>query len=218
MSEKSFDILEKLTTDSKGEVYYNPLLENEIKTIRTEEVRLWVNECLNAAELVWVAPVDNDPTSLSYPPDEFVEGGLVLHIKRLVRSLNIIFQAVLLTDEEMDLVYAAALLAFITKPVFITDDPADCRFDQYHIITAGFYAQEILNGSETQRWAQSIEPEVLARVIRLIHCINGCIPNVMEFVPQDVAESAIASANLLAQSVHYIVDGEEPNLDRWLDV
>ncbi len=90
---------------------------NEIRLIKNVGIKSLVWRCLeNAPTYFWEIPSSN--TGKYHPKDEFIEGGLVLHTKRVVKIANYLCRSLEIKSSERDCVLAASLMHDLCKNGF----------------------------------------------------------------------------------------------------
>lgn len=90
------------------------IFREEIMTIKTVKIRNLVWNCLEQApDYFWRIP--SSSTGKYHPADEFTEGGLVLHTKRVFNITDHICGALRIRGIERDCVLAAALMHDLCK-------------------------------------------------------------------------------------------------------
>lgn len=202
----------------KESEFLEPLMK-EIELINSQPIQYFVRSLLMRAHEFWYAPSDCSPGM--FPPDEYRDGGLVTHTKRVVRIASLLAKAYEFNTEETDIVLAAALLHDITKTMRLNEDDSDELFyDPMHPYTVGRFVTNVheedrLFGDESQSTVMYIEDAILDSIMRCIRCHLGLQSPVPETVPITMPEMVVHLADLLASKVHYIVDGEEINYARW---
>lgn len=197
--------------------FLEPLMD-EINLISSQPIQYFVRSLLMKAQEFWYAP--SDCTLGVFPPDEYQDGGLVTHTKRVVRIASLLAKAYEFNSEETDVVIAASLLHDITKTMRLSDDEDELFYDPMHPYTVGRFVNSVheedrLFGDESKSTVMYIEETVLESIMRCIRCHLGLMSPVPETIPITMPEMVVHLADLLASKVHYIVDGEEVNSARW---
>lgn len=201
----------------KESEFLEPLMD-EIGLISSQPIQYFVRSLLMRAQEFWYAPSDCSPGV--FPPDEYKDGGLVTHTKRVVRIASLLAKAYEFNSEETDIVIAASLLHDITKTMKLNDDEDELFYDPMHPYTVGRFVTSVheedrLFGDESQSTVMYIEDTVLDSIMRCVRCHLGLMSPVPETVPITMPEMVVHLADLLASKVHYIIDGEEINYARW---
>lgn len=197
-----------------------PLIE-EINLIQNEDIRMFCRSMLlKAGDAFWIAPFAAEGDDL--PPDELREGGNILHVKRVVRTVTYLSYAYNLDIPETDYVIAAALLHTITKIVDV-DPLGNFVFDVFHPYTVGPFAMACIDtddkhskaGESTSLW---IDEDDLAIILRIIRCQKGVWSIVPETQPLDAVEQILHHADYLMSQMHHILDGRDIQQWRWKEV
>lgn len=188
----------------------------EIDLIRDPSISSFVRSMLLKSETFWDMP--GSFASVYHPPDEDNAFGNVLHTKRVVRVALIMCSNLSFSNIETDIVIAACLLHDLTKGFLNSEGKID--YDEFHAFTIDrFYEvskrQDMLV-SETQSSVLHLEDEIVAKILRLIHCHDGRDSKLPETLPSTEEELIVANANAIASRLHWIVDGDEIIMDRWL--
>lgn len=88
--------------------------DNEIRLIGSPKIRRFVIKCLeNAPKYFWT--VSSSSTGKYHPKDEFVEGGLVIHTKRVVKIASHLCEALSIEFVEKDCIIAASIMHDLCK-------------------------------------------------------------------------------------------------------
>ena len=196
-----------------------PLLE-EIDLLIDGSVKEFVRAVLvRAPESFWVAPASKSEEL--NPPDEHEEGGNITHVKRLVRCAIMLSDAQNYDPEEQDLLVAAALISNATKFLPIKDDYI---LDPMYPYTVDRFVQEVM-GDEIKNMAEPasegasttllISGSDIDAILRLVRCHMGRFSAIPETFPSSMAEWTLHFADILTTKMHYIIDGEDVEEDRW---
>jgi hypothetical protein len=222
MSEKT-RILNQIINNSDNNVsdrdiedaILEPLME-ELDIIKDPSVSSFVRSMLLKADTFWKIP--GSFASVYHPPDEDNEYGNILHTKRVVRIALIMCENYIFSNLEVDLVIAACILHDITKGIQMEDDLIS--YDEFHPYTVDqFYKRAKRHDlllSETQSSVMLLEDELAERILRIIRCHEGVRSSIPETRPSSAEEVILANANSLAGRLHWIIDGDEIRIDRWL--
>jgi len=222
MNEKK-KILDKLIESSTSNIcdrdiedsVLEPLME-EIDLIRDPSISSFVRSMLLKSDTFWRIP--GSFVNIYHPPDEDNEYGNVLHTKRVVRVALIMCSNFHYANIETDIIVAACLLHDLTKGV--SDKDGEIEYDEFHPFTIDrFYEvakRQDLLVSETQSSVLHLDEETVYRILRIIHCHAGKASKIMETIPQTEEEMIVANANSVASRLHWIIDGDQIIMDRWL--
>ncbi len=209
----------------RDEQDYNELvlgpLADEIDTITDPSIRSFVKSLLLKADAFWFAQA-SIKTDL-HPPDEYVEGGLVLHTKRVVHTILLLTNTFDCTTSEQDHLVAAALLHDVTKCLWKDPDHSEILFDEMHAYTIDRYVdfcreQDINSSDSSQPNSLEIADESIAIITRLIRVSHGMFSPIPETVPVSEMENLLHYADFLATNVHHMVDGIHVDMDRWIQI
>ena len=194
-----------------------PLLE-EINTIEDENIRHFVRSLLSKACIAFWGVPSSEFFGV-HPPDEYEDGGNVLHIQRVFRIAEKLCVAYALEPWDRDLVYAACLVHDITK-VVLSEDGETITFDPFHAYTIDAFVKDVYNidfiyGTDAQSSVLYLKQEVIQEVLRMVHCHDGQDSIIQETKPASVGEMIVHIANDIAKNLHYIIDGETIKEARW---
>jgi 23S rRNA maturation-related 3'-5' exoribonuclease YhaM len=210
------DISEEI---KKGEdEQLEPLLK-EINLIEDHDIRSFTRAMLLKADKFWYIPSSNQPGF--YPPDEMLTGGLLLHTKRVFRCVEILCVLYQVPQSSIDQLKAAALLHDITKPIGVVDNDA-YLYDYLHPYTvdALYYAvkhEDELSSNSVQSNVLTISDEAVNNILKAVRSHRGVQSPIPETHPaKDSLPMLLHVANEMAKSLHYLVDGEEVLLERWI--
>ena len=162
------------------------------------------------------------PSSFSgkyHPADEHNYGGNVLHTKRVVRAAKIMCQSYSLTREDTDIVFAACILHDVTKGIKLEGEDS-FHYDPMHPYTVARLVKRCQEddknyASESQSSTLFISEDIVQSILRLVRCHLGPWSPVPETIPITYMDMIVHLADNVASKVHYIVDGDTINLDRW---
>lgn len=195
-------------------------LRTELNLIRDKGLRDFVAIMLSNANYIWTSP-STDMEDI-HPPDEYQLGGLIKHIQRTVRAAFVLATAYPLPDEDIQVLLAASLLHCVVKPNTPNDhDPKTFphQYNDHYMITFDEFINETLEkellSNRMSKSSLELDQSLIGRIIRLVHCCEGTFSPIEEIVPQDPLEILMASANIVAKSVHLIVDGSDIEEARW---
>lgn len=213
----SSDITEHVG-EAENEVLY-PLLD-ELDRIENQDIRQFTRAILLKATGFWYAPSSHE--SSYYPPDESMEGGLVLHTQRVFRTIEILGVLYALDSLELDKLKSAALLHDVTKVATLSRKTKPV-FDYMHPYTVdGLYnmvkKDDELNSSASQSNVLMLDPEIIEHILRAVRAHKGAQSPIPETIPSKSSLPMLLHvANEIAKSVHYIIDGDEVVIERWLE-
>ena len=195
-------------------------LQAEIELIPYTPMRSVVSSLLSRAEYFWTSPSSN--LEDFYPPDEYRRGGLVEHTKRTVRAMFCIMNAQLCTEDEVNILLTAALLHGACMPVLSNVEEQEVYDHNYMVNIDSFISNAIAGCMMDKAWPSFTEEveikcgDILESALRLVHCCEGTLSPIPELYPNDKLELMMASANLVAKSIHVIADGVDIVEERWL--
>ena len=193
-----------------------PILE-EINYIFDESIKSFVRAILLRASSFWSIP--SSFSGKYHPADEHNYGGNVLHTKRVVRAAKIMCQSYSLSKEDTDIVFAACILHDVTKGIKLEGEDS-FHYDPMHPYTVARLVQKCQEddknyASESQSSTLFISEDIVQSILRLVRCHLGPWSPVPETIPITYMDMIVHLADNVASKVHYIVDGEHVNLDRW---
>lgn len=200
---------------SEEDKFLEPLIE-ELNLINDEGLKSFVRSILMRAEIFWEIPASF--SGKYHPPDERSEGGNVLHTKRVVRAAKILCESHGVSPEEFDLIIAACLLHDVTKGKKQSDGTN--AYDKMHPYTVVDLVKKCQEedkkyASEAQSSTLFLNEEDVQTILRLVRCHMGPWSPVPETVPITYLDMIVHTADNIACKLHYIVDGEEVNEQRW---
>lgn len=216
------DLLDDLLDDSpivsmisEEDKFLESIIE-EVELISDEGLKSFVRSILIRADLFWKIPASF--SGKHHPPDERFAGGNVLHTKRVVRAAKILCESHSVSSEEFDLVIAACLLHDITKGKEQVD--GSVGYDKMHPYTVVDIIKKCQEedkkyASEAQSSTLFLNEEDVQTILRLIRCHLGPWSPIPETVPITYLDMIVHTADNLASKLHYIVDGENINEERW---
>lgn len=233
--ELSQDQLEELTNSSgsnksqqEEEALY-PLL-GCVALINDESIKQFVRAVLLEAPAVfWVQPANT--AEAQSPPDETLEGGLVLRVERMTRASLYIANAQDFGLHEQDLLLAAALIHTVTRyvptEVSVQQDPMyPYTIDMFVHNTRYEYAREYeayMSGENDdpdivhRSSPVDIEDDDLATILRLVRCHRGSMSPIPETIPVTTLEWALHTAYYVTCNLHHIIDGDNIQKGRWMN-
>jgi len=205
-------------SDFEKENYILMPLLDEIDLIEDQGVKYFVRAIMLRAGCFWDAPSTYDGT---FPPDEGDYGGLLLHTRRVVRAVSLLADSYSTTQDEKDVLIAAAILHDVTK--FI-DDGTEGQFPKYDPMYP-YTVDELVRlvraddqafANESQSSTLYIGDDLAYNILRLIRTHRGPWSPIPETVPINNMEMILHIADHLCSKLHYILDGEEVEEERWL--
>lgn len=193
-----------------------PILE-EINYIFDESIKSFVRSILLRSSSFWSIP--SSFSGKYHPADEHNYGGNVLHTKRVVRAAKIMCQSYSLTREDTDIVFAACILHDVTKGIKLEGEDS-FHYDPMHPYTVARLVKRCQEddknyASESQSSTLFISEDIVQSILRLVRCHLGPWSPVPETIPITYMDMIVHLADNVASKVHYIVDGDTINLDRW---
>lgn len=192
-----------------------PLLD-EINLIEDHAIRFYVRSVLLDHPTFWVGPA----SIKHHPPDEKGPGGNVLHAKRVARVAEILCDSQERSSYEKDIVIAAALLHDLTKLVKTPD--GEWEIDKMHPYTVEAYVKQVfqrdndLYNEVTRSTTLYLDDEIEALILRLVRCHLGIWSPVPETIPVTTLDWMLHWADNIASKLHYIVDGPDYRVERWI--
>lgn len=228
MAEKdNFDLLDSITDDklrlNSTEIRKaTEPLRREIDLIPDKFIREYVSIILYYSDYFWDSPASN--LEDHYPLDEYGKGGLVLHTKRTVRAMFCIINSAKVSEEDVSALMAAAILHGVCKPLTPYDPDSDegNLHDINFMINIDRFIMEAFQKAIADMVYPNISNElelkyqiILNKIMRLIHCCEGTFSPIEELFPEDTLEIMFASAQIVAKSLHVIVDGFDIIDERW---
>lgn len=220
----SNDLLEDLlNTPSEGiasfekeDIKLAPLLD-EINLIHDLTIKSFVRSILYQAESFWKIP--SSFSGKYHPPDERTAGGNVLHTKRVVRIVQILCRSQERGQPEIDILTAAAIIHDVTKG--ITREDNTCRYDPMHPYTIDQFVGLVLSNDELNISTANrssglyLSDEILAQILRLVHCHMGSYSPIPETIPITGLEWILHFADVIATQLHHVIDGGDIQDWRW---
>lgn len=195
------------------------LLLKEINLIEDHDIRSFTRAMLLKADRFWHIPSSNQPEF--YPPDEMLPGGLLSHTKRVFRTIEILCALYQVQSLSADQLKSAALLHDITKPIGVLDQDGYI-YDYLHPYTvdALYYAvkrEDELNSNSVQSNVLTIPEESVGNILKAVRSHRGVQSPVPETQPaKDSLPMLLHVANEIAKSLHYLIDGDEVVIERWI--
>jgi HD superfamily phosphodiesterase len=188
--------------------------------IEDPKIRSFTEAVLLKADPFWISPASFILDT--HPPDEYVQGGLVLHTKRTVRAAALMMSSADCSQFEFDCLISAALLHDITKALSRDEenDEAEIFHDAMHPYTVDNFInwcrkEDILLGEADRANTLEIPEEYIATILRLIRCSHGMWSPIPETVPDSYSEKILHMADLVASTLHRLIDGTEVVMERW---
>lgn len=184
----------------------------ELDLISDVNIRKLVESALIAADSFWVSPSSFVP--LDHPKDEYGTNGLVLHTKRVLKSLAVLAEAVTLSTHEKDCLLAAGFLHDVTKAVWANEEKTAVIHDEFHCYTVdAFLKWAQSNNSLSVDLGVDIKYDTLDHILRLIRCSEGYYSIIPETIPLTIQEKLLCMADLVAKNLHLIIDEVEKDSD-----
>lgn len=224
---EKIDLLNSIVSDggSKTQAEIEEIispLKREVDLIPNGDLRSFVRCILVYANYFWNSPSSNVPEI--YPPDEYTKGGMVLHTKRTVWAMFCILNAKEVSEEDFSVAIAAAILHNVARPL-LPNDPEngmESLYDPNYMVNIDQFIIEAFQIGISEKTyptltneAEIRAQELLNRVVRLIHCSEGTLSPIRELFPENTLEVMFASAQIVAKSLHIIVDGVNVIEERW---
>jgi len=194
-----------------------PLLA-EIELIEDQGVHSFVRSLLTKANPnFWTDPAIF-VGGKEYPPDEHAPGGNVLHTKRVFRVVYQMSIAQQRSEDERDILLAAALLHGVTKGV---EREGGVEFDPLHPYTVDAFVkwaqmQDEKYSSETTSSTLWLDDIVVKAILRIVRCQRGYWSAIPETVPMTGLDWSLHIADLIVSRIHHIIDGNDVKPERWL--
>jgi len=223
----NIDLLDSLSKDESGKGKEKiketvASLKAEIDFIPDKNMQDLVSLILSESDNFWVSPADSAIDH--HPPDEYSKYGMLLHTKRTFRVAFCFINTVLLEPDEVTALLSATLLHSVCKAILPNDgSPADQLYDHNYMVSIDQFISDILTHAIVDKTYPIMTNEeekkcqqLMDLTIRLIHCSEGLMSPIPELYPTTPLENMMAQANIVAKSLHMIVDGVEENEERWL--
>lgn len=160
-----------------------------------------------AGSAFWESPASLDPQA--HPPDEYDNDGLLIHTRRTAKIAICMGSAVSLSDEDMDILIAAALLHDVTKAIYCNED-FDVTHDPLHLYTIDSFinfmrTDDVRKANDAASHTLNVPYEKISAIIRLIHTSHGVWSPISETLPQTELEKILAMANYTAENLHVLM-------------
>lgn len=215
-------ISEKLLENSERTSLQDALLMDlldEIDLIADPSIKAFVKSVLVRAETFWKAP--SSIADDLHPPDEWCEGGLVLHTKRVVRTALLISNSFECSSNEFDCLIAAALIHDVTRAIWRDKEKTGFIQDSMHPYTVDSFVEwSMLDDRDKSEDAEfntlEVSEESSALILRLVRCSHGIWSPIQETIPITFLEKALHVADLIATNLHHIIDGKDILEKRWV--
>ncbi len=210
------DVEEEIDFKEQEDIILAPLI-NQIDLISDAGIKNFVRSVLLKADAFWTAPVYPEPDI--YNPDEYLEGGGVLNTQRVVRAIVLLCLANTIAHKEADILIAAGLIHSVTKAKFSEDDIV---YDALYPYTLGamvevINSQDELYGDDTQSTTLDVDMEDVNMILSLVRRQQGPHSMIPETAPMPLSyENILFTAKLIAMQLHFIADGNERKLGRWI--
>jgi len=191
----------------------------ELEMINDPKIKSFVKSVMKMADPFWISPATMIPGM--HPPDEYGPEGLMLHTKRVFRTVALLMATIDLTTEEADCIFAAALLHDITKAFWVDDEEKIVSHDAMHPYTVDLIVQmcrqydEDNNIHPPEDNSLEIDKMSLEIILRLIRHSHGIFSPIPETIPKNDVENLLATADLIASNIHVLIDGVDIQNDRW---
>lgn len=219
MKDKSISeaLLEEAQTATIEDFILKDLYE-EIELINDPRIKSFVRSTLLKADAFWISAATLD--NITHPPDERIEGGMILHTQRVVRIAFMLTQTIEVSRLNVDMLLAAALLHDITKAVWKDESRTEIVHDPMHPYTINAYiawcsSQDKALPEFGKSNVIDIPIEILNQILRLIRCSHGIFSPIPETIPTTALEKVLHMADLIATNLHFIIDGERTVENRW---
>lgn len=212
------DSLPPKEIESNENEILTPLIK-EIARIEDDDIRSYVRAILLNATSFWKAC--SSPTPELYPPDEAFPGGLLKHTQRVYRAVEIISSQYSISSLETDMLKAAALLHDVTKS-YVDEDSETFVYDFLHPFSFGVLVSSVeqdnaINADDSNSNVLTLDSQIEATILAIIRSHQGNRSLVPETIPDPTSlNMLLVIANTVAKSLHYIVDGEDIILERWI--
>lgn len=206
------------TIKSTGEDFFLHELYEEIEMISDLRIKSFVRACLLKTDCFWVSAASLED---SHPPDERVEGGMILHTQRVLRTAMLLAQTVELSNVNLDILIAACLLHDITKAVWRDEERTEILHDTMHVYTIDAYVawvfkQDKSNTEDGKSSSLDCPSEIVDQILRLIRCSHGAWSPIPETQPVSIMEKILHMADLTATNLHILLDGTDIIEERWM--
>lgn len=218
MKSLSESLLKTSASDDNESI--NNFLHEEINLITDPIIKSFVESVLTKAVPFWKSPATFTPEM--HPPDEYFDGGLCLHTKRVVRVAALLISTYDCSQEDFNCLIAAAILHDVTKALAKTNNEEieEIFHDTMHPYTVDNFinwcrTEDSLNADDSQPNTLLITEDQLYLILRLIRCSHGPWSPIPETIPSSSLEKILHMSDLIASSVHKIIDGSEIVESRW---
>jgi hypothetical protein len=200
------------------EIILQPL-QDEIDTLMDPKIKSFVRSVLLKSDVFWVSP--SSVIEKHHPPDEMAEGGMVLHTKRVARTVLLLTNTFDCSPAEHDCLLAAALLHDITKAIWRSEINGEIIHDRMHPYTVDSFiewcrAEDRVESDASRPNSIEIPEDTLNMILRLIRCSHGVWSPIPETYPMMEMEKILHTADLVASHLHLLVDGMEVKTERWM--
>ena len=206
-----------LSEMEKENYILKPLLK-EIEMIEDEPIRMFVRSVLLRAGAFWDMP---SSYNIKFsPPDEHAEGGNIIHVKRVIRIVDLLCESYGYIGYDRDMLIAAALLHDVTKGIQIKDND-EIDYDIMYPYTIDKFVKFVrlddqTHASEDQSSTLFIPEEAVLTILKMIHSHMGLWSPIPETYPSNTLEWLLHTADHVATKLHYIIDGDDVKMERWL--
>jgi hypothetical protein len=204
-------VLESYEITEKENMILSPLL-GELSKIYSDAVRFFARTILlNAPAAFWVAPTALRHEVHNIPPDEYEDGGSLVHVKRTFRVADTLADSWQLTESERDILFAAVLIKDVTK--IDMDENGEYYYDDmfYMYSVDPFVAKVrengVLDSNELTSSANYIGEPMLSDIMRAVRQQRGVYSPIPETIPQrDSIGMLVHLADRMAYEVHEIME------------
>jgi hypothetical protein len=211
------DILDEILSDKvvhshikEEDIVLEPLLD-EINLIQDENIKSFIRSILFRSDDFWLMP--SSFSGKYHPSDEHGAGGNVLHTKRVVAIIKILADSYSLSDEEKDMLYAAALIHDIKKGNR-KEGEEKFIYDPMHPYTVGPFVKKCQEddknfASESQSSTLYVSEEMVQSILRLVRCHLGPWSPVPETTPVTYLDMMLHVADNISSKLHTLISFEK---------
>ena len=195
--------------DMENEVISSLL--DEVNLIKSRDIKDFVR-CilLHANPLFWDAPSSNyiHPMRMS---DEAGLGGIILHTQRVVRCAFVLGRAQKMTDPDLDVLIAAAILHDVTRALDRRGPRNTVLYDTMYPYTLDELVEKVQRTDGLTPGMSSshmIKREDQLTILRLVRTHLGYQSPIPETYPTTILEWTLHLADHLCNNISFVLTGE----------
>lgn len=221
MADELIEGFEKILNEN-DEVLFDKTLQpvaKELGLIRRSSIKHFVKTVLvNLDSDWWSYPVSvGDDGFLKCLPDEYEEGGLVLHTKRLVRACAILSDSLNIGKSDRDILYGAAFLHGIARIRHEYDED----LDEYLLFEEPMYSYlvdetilDIIDQGQgrpnrkakmLQEARVKMDKDAYKKMLKLTRCQQGYAALIPETKPSNSLEHVMAASENVVNQLRAVV-------------